>query len=309
MAEDVTSLFAGTSRATRPPNPWLAALLSAVIPGTGQFYTGRPVRALVVSAVALAMPAAALGMVTLLETPAGRYAAMVLAGLLAVIGSTFDAWHVAHTPHDGSTRAWRHPLMLAVYAAAVVFGLRPAVMIASRQFIEFSTVEGVAMSLTLQSGDRVLATPLRGRVRPRMVIVWRSDDGRPLTHRIVGMPGDRVAMRNFRLLINGVDMEGDDLRPAMWIQHAPDEFAWQRQYLADATPPERYVPSYGDWGPLLVPSGYYFVLGDNRYGSRDSRQLGFVARERIISQVRWVFFSWDPNARAIRFARMGHDVR
>ena len=248
-------------------------------------------RALVVSAVALAMPAAALGMVTLLETPAGRYAAMVLAGLLAVIGSTFDAWHVAHTPRDVSTRVWRHPLMLAVYAAAVVFGLRPVVMIASRQFIEFYTVEGVAMSLTLQSGDRVLATPLRGRVRPRMVIVWRSDDGRPLTltHRVVGMPGDRVAMRNFRLLIN--------------------EFAWQRQYLADATPPERYVPSYGDWGPLLVPSGYYFVLGDNRYGSRDSRQLGFVARERIISQVRWVFFSWDPNARAIRFARMGHDVR
>ena len=308
MTEDVTSIFAETTRTTTPPSPWRAALLSAVIPGAGQLYTGRPMRALIVSAIAVAMPATALGLVTLLDTAAERYAALVMAGLLAVIGATFDAWHVAHARREIRTRAWRHPVVLAAYAAIVVFGLRPLIMIASRQFIQFYTVEGVAMSLTLQSGDQVLATSLRGRVRPRMVIVWRSDDGRPFTHRVVGMPGDRVAMRNFRLLVNGIDMEGDDLRPAMWIQHAEDEFAWQRQYLADATPPERYVPTYGDWGPLLVPDGHYFVLGDNRYGSRDSRQLGFVARERIISQVRWVFFSWDRNERAIRFERMGHDV-
>lgn len=279
------------------------------MPGAGQLYAGRPLRAVIVSALAVAMPAAAVGLVTLLDTAAARYAALVMAGLLVVIGATFDAWHVAHLTREGAARAWRHPLVLALYAAMVVLALRPVMMTASRRFIQFYTVEGPAMSLTLQSGDQVLATSLRGRVRPRMVIVWRDDDGRPFTHRVVGMPGDRVAMRNFRLLVNGIDLEGDDLRPAMWIQHAPDEFAWQRQYLADATPPEQYVPSYGDWGPLLVPAGHYFVLGDNRYGSRDSRQLGFIARERIVARVRWVFFSWDETRRAVRFSRMGHDVQ
>jgi signal peptidase I len=309
VTDDVTSLFAGTAPTTRTPNPWLAALLSAVVPGTGQLYAGRRGRALVVSSVAVAMPAVAIGAVTLLDTAAERFASLVMAGLLVVIGSTFDAWHVAHTPGEGRTRAWRHPLVLALYAGLVVFALRPVVMTASRQFIQFYTVEGPAMSLTLQSGDRVLATTLRGRVRPRMVVVWKADDGRVFTHRVVALPGERVAMRNFRLLVNGLDIEGAELRPAMWIQHAPDEFAWQRRHLADATPPDRYAPSYGDWGPLLVPPGQYFVLGDNRYGSRDSRQLGFVPRERIVARVRWVFFSWDGRQRAVRFERMGHDVQ
>jgi signal peptidase I len=309
VTEDVTSLFAGASPAPRPPNPWLAALLSAVMPGAGQLYTGRPLRALVVSATAVAMPAVAVGLVTLLDTAAERYASLVMAGLLVIIGATFDAWHVAHAGRDIRTRAWRHPLVLAAYVGLVLFALPPLVMTASRKFIQFYTVDGVAMSLTLQSGDRVLGTSLRGRVRPRMVVVWRSDDGSAFTHRVVAMPGERVAMRNFRLLVNGRDIEGGELRPAMWIQHAPDEFAWQRRYLADNTPPDRYVASYGDWGPLLVPSGHYFVLGDNRYGSRDSRQLGFVPRERIVARVRWVFFSWDEKQRAIRFERMGHDVQ
>lgn len=309
MTDDVTSLFAGTYSAARRPNPWLAALLSAVVPGTGQLYSGRPVRALVVSSVAVAMPAVALGAVTLLDAAAERYAALVMAGLLVVIGSTFDAWHVAHAPGAAGTRVWRNPVALAVYAAMVLFALRPVVMTASRQFFQFYTVEGPAMSLTLQSGDRVLATTLRGRVRPRMVVVWRTGDGRVFTHRVVALPGERVAMRNFRLLVNGLDIEGADLRPAMWIQHAPDEFAWQRGHLADATPPDLYAPSYGDWGPLLVPANQYFVLGDNRYGSQDSRQLGFVPRERIVARVRWVFFSWDDRQRAIRFERMGRDVQ
>lgn len=309
MTDDVTSLFAGTPSPARRPNPWRAALLSAVVPGTGQLYSGRPVRALVVSMVAVAMPAVAIGAVTLLDTAAQRYAALVMAGLLVVIGSTFDAWHVAHAPGRAGARAWRHPLALALHAALVVFALRPVVMSASRHFIQFYTVEGPAMSLTLQSGDRVLATALRGHARPRMVVVWKAGDGRVFTHRVVALPGERVAMRNFRLLVNGLDVEGADLRPAMWIQHPPDEFGWQRRHLADATPPDRYAPSYGDWGPLLVPSRQYFVLGDNRYGSRDSRQLGFVPRDRIVARVRWVFFSWDDRQRAIRFERMGHDVQ
>lgn len=306
MTDDVTSLFAAPG--TRGARPWVAALLSAVVPGMGQLYASRPLRALVVSLIAVATPAVALRAVTGLDTPAERFAALAMAGLLLIIGATVDAWHVAQDPDRATRPVLRQPLVLVAYAVFVLFGLRPAWLAAGNHLVQVYRMDGVSMSLTLQSGDRVIATPLRGRVRPRMVVIWLTDDGRRFTHRVVGMPGDRIAMRNFRLLVNGLDIEGADLRPAMWIQHAVSEFAWQRQYLDDATPPDEYSPSYGDWGPLRVPAGHYFVLGDNRYGSRDSRQLGFVPRERIVARARWVFFSRDPEKGRIRLERMGHDV-
>ena len=57
-----------------------------------------------------------------------------------------------------------------------------------------------------------------------------------------------------------------------------------------------------------MPPERYFVLGDNRYGSLDSRQRGFLGRDQILARVRWVFASFDPKTRSPRFERMGHDV-
>jgi signal peptidase I len=281
--------------------------LSAVAPGTGQLYAGHALRAVAFSAIWVALPALALLAVTPLDTAAARLAVLVLVALLSVIGAATDAWHLAQSP--GRARPlWRRWYVLAAYVFVVLFALRPLVAAASWRLVQIYTVDGVAMSLTLLSGDRVLATPLTGRVRPRMVVVWRAADGRPFTHRIVGMPGDSVAMRNFRLLVNGIDIEGAGAYPVRSFMDEAGEFAWQREYLADSTPPHRYHPTYGDWGPLRVPTGHYFVLGDNRYGSRDSRHLGFVRRDQIVARVRWVFASLDDNTRHVRFERMGHDV-
>ena len=73
-------------------------------------------------------------------------------------------------------------------------------------------------------------------------------------------------------------------------------------------PPERYRPTYGDWGPIRVPPDRYFVLGDNRYGSLDSRQRGFIRRAQIVARVRWVFAAVDPSTHRLRLERMGRDV-
>lgn len=319
MSVAVTSLFDAPPSPPWRPRPWLAALLSAVVPGTGQLYAGRPVRAALVSAVALAWPALVLLAVTPLGTAAARLAGVTMGMLLFVLCPAIDAWHLAGaanarctesggraTAAHASTRRW---YVLASYVAFVLFVLAPfGVVPLLTRVVQVYQIDGVSMSLTLQSGDRVIATPLAGPIRRRMVVVWRTDGGAVVTHRVVGMPGDRLQMRNFMLLVNGLDVEGTALRPARLVGIAGDDFAWQREFLTGDVPADRYRPSYGDWGPIRVPPNRYFVLGDNRYGSLDSRQRGFVSREQIVARVRWVFAAFDPKTRGPRFDRMGHDV-
>ena len=146
--------------------------------------------------------------------------------LLFVFCPAIDAWHVAHSrggglsPASSSNRSSSRHFgsrwyVLVAYVAAVLFGLRPFVVVPLlTRAVQVYKVDGVSMSLTLQNDDRVIATPLSGPVRRRMVVVWRTDGGAIVTHRVVGMPGDRLEMRNFMLLVNGLDVEGSALRPA-----------------------------------------------------------------------------------------------
>lgn len=317
MSVAVTSLFDPLPSPPWRPRPWLAALLSAVVPGTGQLYAGRPVRAALISAVALAWPALVLLAVTPLGTAAARLAGVTMGMLLFVLCPAIDAWHIASGDRRGGgasapsspTPATSQWYVLLSYVAFVLFVLAPfGVVPLLKRVVQVYQIDGVSMSLTLQSGDRVIATPLAGPIRRRMVVVWRTDGGTVVTHRIVGMPGERLEMRNFMLLVNGLDVEGSALRPARLVGIAGDDFAWQREFLTNDVPADRYRPTYGDWGPIRVPPNRYFVLGDNRYGSLDSRQRGFVSRDQIVARVRWVFAAFDPKTHGPRFDRMGHDV-
>jgi signal peptidase I len=238
-------------------------------------------------------------------------AGVTMGMLLFVFCPAIDAWHLAHSRGGGAATAphssrW---YVLVPYVATVLFGLRPFVVVPLlTRAVQIYKVEGVSMSRTLQDDDRVIATPLSGPVRRRMVVVWRTDGGAIVTHRVVGMPGDRLEMQNFTLLVNDLDVEGSALRPASHVGGEREEFAWQREFLIGDVSPDRYRPSEGDWGPIRVPPERYFVLGDNRYGSRDSRWRGFVRREQIVARVRWVFVAFDPTTHGPRFDRMGHDV-
>ncbi len=140
-----------------------------------------------------------------------------------------------------------------------------------------------------------LADPQRGDI----VVLDSKAAHERLVKRVVGIPGDEVAMRDNVLLVNGmaaryapVSVSGihDDLAdPARYeIERVGNEQHLIRLSL--------YRPSpVRDFGPVTVPAGQYLLLGDNRDNSMDSRYFGFFPRGEIVGRSRYVALSLDPD--------------
>ncbi len=148
-----------------------------------------------------------------------------------------------------------------------------------------------------------------------------------LVKRLWGMPGDTLYMREGTLYINGVAYpQGPEFThydPTDSTSSRPDEanplFHWQKivGLKASRFGPAPAQPTHDNWGPLVVPPNSYFMMGDNRYNSKDSRYWGFVPRVNIRGRPMFVYYSYDPESgldyfRAltdIRWNRIGHWIR
>ena len=156
-----------------------------------------------------------------------------------------------------------------------------------------------------------LGDPQRGDI----VTFTSPRDGTRLIKRVVGLPGDSVALRDDVLFING--------QPARYtnVQHVRERLEFGMTVDA-ARATERVdgssrtvqflgrVDAPRDFGPVTVPADAYFMLGDNRDDSADSRFIGFVPRKLLIGRAGHVLVSaditgnWHP-----RFERMGSTLR
>ena len=83
---------------------------------------------------------------------------------------------------------------------------------------------------------------------------------------------------------------------------------WQLAHLKSLGDSLASRPTLNNWGPLVVPGGMYFVLGDNRAMSLDSRFRGFVPADQVIGRVHRTMFSRDPETGRIRWRRLGKAV-
>lgn len=148
----------------------------------------------------------------------------------------------------------------------VAFVLAQLVMVGVAQAFQ---VEQYSMEPTLLPHDRVLVNKLIYRVREPhrgdvIVLRYPRDPGRNYIKRIVAVPGDMVEIKSGHLQINGTAVE------EMYLNGAPS----------------------GDYGPETVPAGSFFVLGDNRNNSEDSRAFGFLTRAQVVGQASLIY--WPP---------------
>jgi len=182
---------------------------------------------------------------------------------------------------------------------------------------DFLFVNKVVYGASIPGTERrlpAISEPTRGDV---IVFSYPRDERLNYVKRVVAIGGDTVSMRHGRLIVNGrlVDEPYARRSPAMHETPEP-EFAWQRAHLVGpAARASTYRPTRNTWGPLLVPAGDYFVLGDNREHSSDSRYWGFVAQSLVRGRPAFVYFSYDREASSrlpwvtdIRWERLGEPV-
>ncbi len=160
------------------------------------------------------------------------------------------------------------------------------------------------------------------------IVVFKSPDQKDqpwdpnptLVKRLVGMAGDTLFMRKGQLYVNGapqrksfgttVVQEFDSVDPLMDWQKA----AGLKASRFGAAPDQ---PTHDNWGPFVVPAGHYFMMGDSRYNSKDSRYWSFVPRANIRGKPMFVYYAYNaddsdkplPFVTDIRWSRIGHWIR
>ena len=151
-----------------------------------------------------------------------------------------------------------------------------AVLIIRSFFFTIIRVDGTSMTDTLQNNDRLFVTvldmKLHGPDRFDVVITHYDDTRKEYVKRVIGLPGDTLEVKSGVLYVNGEAYEEPFLSPDRIVNYS--------------------LPQY-DFGPIEVPEGSYFVMGDNLDNSRDSRRVGFLSEDKIVGKVRYII--WPLN--------------
>ncbi len=224
----------------------------------------------------------------------------------------------------GELWEWGKTLVLTVFFLIVIRTfLVQTFVITSGSMEETLLVGDFLMVNRLGLGTRIPGTtaltpgysePRRGEV---LVFNPAHEEGIKLVKRLIGMPGDTLQMRQKQLFLNGKRQDEPYVR---WGDPTEDDehpwMSWQTEHLAGGIDPNAYQPTRDNWGPLLIPEDRYFMLGDNRDFSLDSRYWGLIERWRIEGKAMFFYFSYDRESRApfsfvreIRWNRLGDRIR
>jgi len=229
-------------------------------------------------------------------------------------------------PHEGQPRL-RHQLPTVPEAVASLLRTIVVALFLLTFVLQPFLIPSGSMERTLLIGDFLLFNkqvfapegpvgrwimPYR-EVRRGDIVVFHHPRPPLLVKRVVGIPGDRLRIEDGHVIVNGVALN----EPYASVDPAAagdfrDNFP-ERVYLDPEVDPNwwREMQALTHDGQLTVPAGEYFVLGDNRDHSDDSRFWGFVPRQAIVAKPLVIYFSLrsapDSGAQQAANDRLGHD--
>ncbi|MCK7597172.1 signal peptidase I [Microbulbifer sp. CAU 1566] len=216
----------------------------------------------------------------------------------------------------------RPPEPVLVEYAKSFFPVLAIVFVLRSFLVEPFQIPSASMDPTLQVGDFILVNkfayglrlpvsrtkvmdisePKRGDV---MVFFPPHMNETYYIKRVIGLPGDEIRVVNNTLYING-EMAPQELIQALPPGNPQKEFLWEeiddkRHLMAKQVVPSRY----GNIRTLTVPEGHYFMMGDNRDNSLDSREWGFVPEKDIVGKAFAIWMHWDKLLSLPSFDRVG----
>ncbi|MFT5232005.1 MAG: signal peptidase I [Candidatus Krumholzibacteriia bacterium] len=200
----------------------------------------------------------------------------------------------------------RYGVLGMVLILGVGFSFRSAIA-------DWNDVPTGSMQPTILIGDRIfvnkIAYDLKVPFSQSRIVTWadpeRGDvvtfsspvDGTRLVKRVVALPGDTLEMRNSRLILNGAELTYAKADEATFVAHL-EGAAVGKMFSIENLPGHAHVvaitpakKSIRNFGPVTVPANQYFMMGDNRDNSADSRYFGFVARGLIAGRVQATVWS------------------
>ncbi|MBA3660445.1 MAG: signal peptidase I [Gammaproteobacteria bacterium] len=254
--------------------------------------------------------------------------AIVITGVLSLIDVVWLAKRRKRYSYGSITETPKPPLLFE-YARSFFPILVIVFLLRSFLFEPFRIPSG-SLEPTLLTGDfifvnkfnygtrlPILHTKLFGKGEPArgdiMVFLWPPDPSYKFIKRVIGLPGDRISYIDKELYVNGEKIPQNDLSSGIAslpsiahgsvIEKQENFFGVKHNIFVM---PDRESRNYSD---VTVPLGMYFVMGDNRDDSADSRYWGFVPEKNIVGKASRVWMSWNNDKWSIRWRRIGQHIQ
>lgn len=288
----------------RPRKPWLAGLLTFLSLGLGHIYSGNARKGVIlyfsqaiIAAISLILLLVKLNIFTLVIA--------LFIGLAYLIYCLIDSIKLANKNRIQykPKKYNRWYIYLAIYVITVFVAQPIFVHQIKENIIQAYKIPSGDMIPSIIIGDHVFVNkfiykkyaPERGDI---IVFKYPKDTSIEYVKRMIAEQGDIVEIKNKKLFINNIKQSEN------YIFHSGEK-------IQDARYSDR-----DNFGPITVPDNFYFVLGDNRDNSSDSRFWGFVSNENLIGKVTGVYWSWNlqyplfskERWQSIRWRRIGKQI-
>jgi signal peptidase I len=205
---------------------------------------------------------------------------------------------------------WKKEIRPLLILALILFSIRSSLA-------DWNDVPTGSMRPTILEGDRIFVNKLAYDLkvpfttwhlaewsnpqRGDIVVFFSPHDGKRLVKRVIGLPGDTLELRDNALVINGELVTYQPIADKL-VRDLPASARTGRVFATEQLPGQAHavggnpaVPALRSFAPLRVPEGQYFMMGDNRDDSYDSRYWGTVERKQIVGRATAVVVSLDRN--------------
>jgi signal peptidase I len=286
---------------------WLAVLLAFFVGmgflGLGQLILGRPKQAAIWLGIGLGLWAMIIAGIRLNVPVLSLVALLCL--FVAYVGSLISAGRL---PFGSRLSTW-----MAVGAAVVVFAVGLVAAAAQRLFLtEAFQMPAGSMMPTLLVGDHFF-TAKGSRAEPGDVIVFKypPDPGVDYVKRVIARGGDTIEIRQDIVYVNDKELPQTKLpepcppRPEEFGSSSPSCVMSEERNGSGSYRVQHEAGPFS-YGPMTVPAGHLFVMGDNRHNSNDSRVWGTVPVELVKARAQFIW--WSRHGSEWRWGRIGKRV-